>query len=507
MPTFLSRIGYYVAIVLGLFGAMFLGTALGSDDYGFFVACVAIVGGVTWVILAGEGWWLPMCFAVGIGGYFTLPYKIYPHEFALLMCGVAIVPRIAFRPTGMKKNRGPLPWVFFAAFAYLVAHYFYSLVTYGGDFQANGNITRSYMNALWPFVFGLAFFLYGSTRNIRAGLTLMYIALVIRLSFGLTNYLLDETLFVPLINYSIDPQDLRASGSMLMALSGFYVFSVRSPILRIFHSLIFLGATYGFVCGGSRGLLVGMVFFALFLCFVLRRWLTLAALSVSFAALLVTFNFFPSVLDAMPNRVERGFSIFVMRSDAKRDIHDDVRGSDIYHENLRNEGLRRFVATPTTIAVGTGMKPFEVGSVINIGYFEIDPTSILVQMVADTGGYESALWAVIAVTGSIGFLLYVGLLLPWLWQFFVSLRKEFWRGEQFIIIAWACTAVAMWFAMMNYFGGFPSFEIFLSIMALSIMADRRNSAGNDSLPLTAAIAQALQLPQPERRREDALSAR
>src|SRR5262249_33452788 len=160
----------------------------------------------------------------------------YPHELALVMCGAAILPRIAFRPLGIKKNRGPLPWIFYATFVYLLAHFGYSLLTYGSDFQTYGNITRAYLNALWPFIFGFAFFLYGTTRNIRAGLVLMYIALIIRLSFGLTNYLLDETLFVPGINYTIDPQDLRASGSMLIALAGFYIFAVRSPLLKIFHS-------------------------------------------------------------------------------------------------------------------------------------------------------------------------------------------------------------------------------------------------------------------------------
>src|SRR5262249_2574997 len=162
-------------------------------------------------------------------------------------------------------------------------------------------------------------------------------------------------------------------------------------------------------------------------------------------------NFFPSVLDAMPRRVERGFSIFVMRADAQRDIHDDVHGSDVYHENLRKEGMRRLTARPTNFVFGTGMKPFDVSSVLNVGYFEVDPSSILVQMVADNGNYESGLWAVLAVTGTLGFLLYSGLMLPWLRQFIVSLRRQHWRGEQFIIIAWACASIATWYAMMNFY--------------------------------------------------------
>jgi hypothetical protein len=507
MPTFLSRLGYYFAILAGLVGAIFLGSALGSDDYVFFIFCVVLIGGLTWIIMAGEAWWLPMFFGIGIGGYFTLPYKIYPHELALLLSGAAIIPRIAFRSAGLKRNRGPLPWVFYATFAYLLSHCIYSLLTYGGDFQTYGNILRAYMNALWPFLFGLAFFLYGSTRKLLSGLAIMYVALLVRLSFGLTNYFLDDTLTIPLINYTIDGQDLRTSGSMLMILAGFFVFTVRSPVLKILHTIVFLVSCYSFMLGGSRGLLIGTVFFVLFLCLVLRRWLTLAALSAAFAVLFAVFNFWPGILDQMPYRVERGLSILVFRADAQRDIHEDVRGSDIYHENLRKEGWRRFTARPANVIYGTGMKPFDVGAVLNVGYFEIDPSSILVQMVADNGAYESALWTVLAVTGALGFLLYAGLLVPWLWQLVRALREQRWRGEQFIVVAWACGSIAAWFAMMNYYGTFPSFEIFFAILAMALVVDRRNSKSGDNLPLRAAIAQALQLPQPERHRERALTIR
>lgn len=508
MPTFLSRIGYYSAVVAGLIGAMFLGTALGSDDYAFFVLLVVGLASLTWVIMAGEGWWLPMFFAIGIGGFFTLPYKIYPHELALLLSGVAILPRIAFRPVGMKKNRGPLPRFFYAVFAYLLIHYLYSVVTNGGDFQSNGSITRAYLNALWPFFFGVAFFLYGTTRNLRAGLVLLYIALGIRLSFGLTNYLLDDTLIVPLLNYSIDPQDLRISGSMLMILSGFWLFLVRSPILKIFHSVVFLVASYGFLCGGSRGLLIGMIFFALFLCIALKRWLTMAALGLAFALLFATFNFFPGILDAMPYRVERGLSIMVFRADAQRDIHDDVRGSDEFHTTLRAEGLRRWTADPKNIAVGTGIKPFDVGSVLNVGRFEVDQFSLLTQMCADNGGYESALWSVLAVLGAVGFFLYAGLLLPWLRQLFLAVRSRKWRGEQFIIIAWACASIATWFVMMNFYGSYPSFEIFFAILSMAVIADRRIARLNDpTSPVAALPAPAFQPKHLVRRRDRVLTSR
>ena len=200
----------------------------------------------------------------------------------------------------------------------------------------------------------------------------------------------------------------------------------------------------------------------------------MASLGLTFAILFAAFNFFPGVLDALPYRVERGLSIMVFRADAQRDIHEDVRGSDEFHTVLRAEGLRRWTASPKNFVVGTGVKPFDVASVMNVGRFEVDQFSLLTQMCADNGGYESALWTVLAVLGAVGFFLYAGLLLPWLRQFFLAVQSRTWRGEQLIIIAWACGSIATWFAMMNFcMATYPSFEIFFAILALAIIADRR----------------------------------
>lgn len=66
------------------------------------------------------------------------------------------------------------------------------------------------MNMLWPFLFGFAFYRFGSTRVLRTALVVIYGATVIRMIFGLVNYYAGQTYSIPIINYSIDPQDLRA---------------------------------------------------------------------------------------------------------------------------------------------------------------------------------------------------------------------------------------------------------------------------------------------------------
>src|SRR5262249_48940721 len=152
---------------LGLVIALLLGSALGSDNYLLVILATVSLFGAIWVIMSGDRWWVPMGFALGIGGFFTIPWKLYPHELALALCGLAILPRIPFKSIGLKRNRPRLSNIFFVLFGYLVLHYIVSLVR-EWDSGGLGNISRAYLNALWPFLFGIAFYLYGSSKVVGA---------------------------------------------------------------------------------------------------------------------------------------------------------------------------------------------------------------------------------------------------------------------------------------------------------------------------------------------------
>src|SRR5207237_4536421 len=111
----------------------------------------------------------------------------------------------------------------------------------------------AYMNALWLFLFGFLFYRYGSTRVLRAALGVMCLALLIRMVFGFINYYADHTYPIPVINYSIDPQDLRASGLLLFSLGLVLVLVTRGGFSRVAYGIMTGVAAWAVMLGGSRG--------------------------------------------------------------------------------------------------------------------------------------------------------------------------------------------------------------------------------------------------------------
>ena len=86
MTFLLARLGPAIALVVGLIGSLFIGSMLGSEDYDQVILIFLAVLGLAWMVAAGDRWWLPMAFGVGLGGDFDVPYKVYPHELAFAAC-------------------------------------------------------------------------------------------------------------------------------------------------------------------------------------------------------------------------------------------------------------------------------------------------------------------------------------------------------------------------------------------------------------------------------------
>src|SRR5262249_11147852 len=192
-------------------------------------------------------------------------------------------------------------------FGYLLIHYAFAVFN-GWDSGGLGNISRAYLNALWPFIFCAAFYAFGSSQVIGAALRALYLALLIRATFGFINFFLDESYIIPVINYTIDPQDLRASGAMLAVLSCLMMISTRGSIARVGHALVFLFALGACLVGGSRAQMAALLLFPLILCVIFRKW-TQLVVAVGMAGLLViAINLKPAALEALPYRVQRALS-------------------------------------------------------------------------------------------------------------------------------------------------------------------------------------------------------
>ena len=457
-----------VVVCLAFLFALFLGVQIGAGNFWFLAFLVATAVILAWIILGREYWWLPMAFGLGIGGFFTIPFKLYPHEIALAAGGIALLPQLVFRRASAGKERPNLPIVFYILSAYLVVSYAASVLIYRQT-DALGNVSRAYMNMVWPFLFGFAFYRFGSTRVLRAGLVVLYGATVIRMIFGLINYFAGQTYNIPVINYSIDPQDLRASGLILVSITVLFVLISRSAFGKLANLLMTGVAAWAVMLGGSRGGIASLLFIPAFLLFALKRNLLLVVFAVVALCGILFINASPHLLDALPYRVSRAFSILLV-NDNKVDVQTDVQDSNLWHKViLPGEAYRRWSESPRSMAVGTGIKKYN--PLVKNWAGGLDALYYNGKVSADMGAYESGFWTVLAVTGLIGFGLYMFLLI----DFFVRLFPRVWRsGIRDVPTAvgfWASLMIASWIIFCVPQGTYPSFEIFVAILALGAYAD------------------------------------
>lgn len=494
MSPILSQLTYYLAIFGGLIGALLMGSWLGSEAYGTVIMCFLIVAGIAWVIFSGDGWWMPMAFALGIGGFFSIPFKIYPHEIALAVCAVALLPRIPFKISGLRKDRPRLPLPYFLVLLYLLGQLSVAALEYWNH-NGIGNIGRAYMNALWPLIFGLGYYYYGSTKLMRPALRLLYVALLIRMGMGLLNYFTDDVFVIPGVNYTIDPQDLRASGYMLLFLSGLMLVTTESPLAKVWHGLIFGISFYAWLLGGSRAQVAGVILLGFLLLVIFRKWIQVTVLGALVAIVLAVINVSPTVIEPLPYRIQRALSALIVGSTAVVDVQMDVKGSDQFREVISTEGYNRWTSSMTTMLVGVGIKPFDENATLQAARFEVDSFTLVIQSSADVGAYETGLWTVLAVTGAVGFVLFSWLLVSLGYDCVRAVQAGHLVGGELAICAWAGCALFGWFLTCYLYGGFPSFELFLGFLAKAVVEDRREEM-EERLAVRRPLAPRLPRPQP-----------
>ena len=257
------------------------------------------------------------------------------------------------------------------------------------------------MNAAWPFLFGLLFYRFGSTHVLRTALMIVYLALVIRMFFGLVNYYTQHVYVVPGLNYTVDPQDLRASGLMLVMLAVLFVVISRSGMARLGHFAMLFIAVWAVLLGGSRGGIANLLFVPGFLLVTFRRWFLLVSFALLSLCGILLVNNQPHLLDPLPYRVARAFSILLVNEN-RVDVQMDLRESNLWHkEILPGEAYHRWSANLQSMAVGTGIKKFQ--PFVKDWAAGREALYFNGKVSADMGAYESGFWTLLAVTGAIGF--------------------------------------------------------------------------------------------------------
>src|SRR5207253_1395580 len=101
-------------------------------------------------------------------------------------------------------------------------------------------------------------------------------------------------------------------------------------------------AMWAVMLGGSRGGIAILLFIPAFLLFTLKRWLLLTGFAMVSLCGILLVNNKPHLLDVMPYRVARAFSILLVNEN-RVDVQIDVRDSNLWHKVvLPQEAYRRW---------------------------------------------------------------------------------------------------------------------------------------------------------------------
>jgi hypothetical protein len=486
-----SRYVEIFIVLLGSITAIFLGSQIVTFDFqeisifGFFIFLVV------WAFSAGDYWWIPVLPGATILGVFKVGIKIYPQELGLALAIVALAPLIMVRHDRiLQRHRPALPFIFYLTAVYITARFMVDIYPAPGG--TRGNLLRIYFDAVWPFMFGFLFHLYGKTSVTRIAVGAVFILLSLRMVCSLIGYFFNVPMIIYGINYvlSFGSDDsviaFRQVALSLLIVTAVIFHSTKSHMYKVLLLPILALAALLVIMGGSRFATLMVLFLPAGFFAWSRRWVLLGA-SVTFAVVLVSVvNLAPDSLNSLPPIAGRSLSGLVVNKEADA-VHVATMGSDEWHRALMIEGIRRWSGialswgedgrwsieqpvdfNPMTFAFGYGVVPTPEFSEQKT--FVEDPQGV-VEIAANLGSYESGLWSVVSVMGLVGASLYC-LVFFALWKkafpYFLARPKGTFREG---VVFWGCYSSLVWFLTCFWQGGYPSFELILMVLAVDLIED------------------------------------
>ena len=479
-----------MVVLLMVLGAIFVASwLLWVFTVGGFLPAVILVvlaAVVLWIFSARGNWWIAVPVGCSFGGLFYFGFRIYTHEMALLLAVLALLPFLTVTRPAPIVERALLPQAIYILIGYLSVHLAVSeyLCQQEGP-GGTGNILRVYMYGLWPLVFAVLFFRYGSTKSIIKNLLLaMYLASLCRVILGFIAYYLPRVMFyLPGVNYVPSGAltaglDLRASVLIFTSLSLCYTSLSKLRTVGLLHLLMLAPALWLILLGGGR-VSVAM-FFGIILLWTLlqRRVLFLGALAVFLILLVVVLNRDPAVIYRFPARMQRTLSIFVIGS-GRAEIQKPLTSSNVWHKDLAQLGRQNWLKSPVSFLVGNRVHRFDEALYrpwISSDYREL--------IVSRQGYYEAGLWTILAVTGCVGAVLYLLMFYNLLGRIAPVLIAGGVRDYTTALCFLAFSSTLMWLVFCWIYGHFPSQELMLMIIAAAATEDDRYREAAGSLNLS-----------------------
>ena len=360
--------------------------------------------------------------------------------------------------------------------AYLAVHWIGSNVynKMSGD-AGYGNVARVYLTAVGVLIFVLIFQRYGSTRYIPIALFLTYLAALFRVAAGLVIYFTDRFAYVPVINYVLPgsthsgSDDLRNSGLILLGVSLCYLLFKRGTASKALNLTALLISFAAIALGGGRVVLVLAGAMLLFATVIYRKIVPLTLCSLVVIGGIAVLNFNPRILDSFEPRIQRAFSILLLSKEESA-FYGRAMSSDQWHEDLRKVAYAKWTQGWNTVLFGTGIRP--IGSQFLAFVPNQTTEEDVLEAASKVGSYESAWWTVLSVTGVVGMVLYVWVLLFLLFRLLPILIREKVRDHSHAFAFIATFGIINWVFLGWGNGSFPSSEILFAFLALIALKDQ-----------------------------------
>jgi hypothetical protein len=342
-----------------------------------------------------------------------------------------------------------------------------------------GNIGRVYFRGFWPVIFLGTFYWFGSTRLLGLVLAVIYGSSLIRVALGLVGYCWPQVLYIPVISFVFPAAysggvDLRESAIVLVPAAFCYARLARSRIKSLFHVVMIVLGGVLVLLGGSRVSLG--VFCAIALCWAAfhKRFVLLSALGLSLLATVLFLSSNPTVLDRVPVRVRRTLSILIIPG-PNSEVHRMVASSDYWHYHLMRRAAERWLESPQSFLVGHRVHRFDEAMFRGVR----TDVRLRAEVSARMGYYESGLWTVLAVLGSVGAILYI-LVFWWLLRDIVgALLKNGVCDYRHAFYFLAISGILIWIVFSWISGHLPSWQLMLAIIAKAAYEDARHETRRD----------------------------
>lgn len=466
--------------ILGVFLALEVGGYVGSlDEAGIAVFAVGTLS-LLWIFLSRCNWWTPILVGATIGGTIYFKFKFYPHEVAIALAIAALPMAILFPNAKVyQTQRKPLPWIFYLAFFYVVGRMSVDVV--GAHFHGGGvgNMARLLFSASWPFFFGWLFYYFGNSSAIPLAMGLTLLGLVVRIVGALAGTLTSEPIYIPGINYVLSLSSdtslyqLRSIAFNAMFVLLIFFHSSRSLAWRGLLCLLICVSAYLVMLGGSRFMAALMLLSPLAFFIWSRRWVLIVSALTVVIGFISIINIVPDSVRQLPDLAQRSLSILIVTNKSIA-AEQNTEGSDTWHQNLKNEGYRRWTLTPLYFLAGYGVRPSpefynRLDTDVNLDKERV------IAISANEGSYESGLWTELAVLGIVGFTLYLLLFIA-LWRRVIPYLRRKPRGTlNEAMVFWGFLISIMWYLGCNFSGAYPGLELFLMILGWCIVQDEAAS--------------------------------